>query len=69
MGSTSQDVLRKEGRTAAVVLGAVARHVARAVNGDALSSLGVLGLDEIALRTSSWLLEEKGVAIAFDKPG
>ena len=50
IGSTIQDVLRKEGLTAAVVLGAVERQVAGAVNWDAMQSLGVLGLDEIALR-------------------
>ena len=50
IGSTIADVLRKAGLTYAVVLGAVERHVAGAVNGDALPSLGVIGLDEIALR-------------------
>lgn len=50
IGSTIQDVLRKEGLTYAVVLGAVERQVAGAVNWAAVSSLGVLGLDEIALR-------------------
>lgn len=50
IGSTIQDVLRKEGLTYDAVLGAVERPVAGAVNGATVSSLGVLGLDEIALR-------------------
>ena len=50
IGSTIQDVLRKEGLTAAVVLGAVKRQVAGAVNWADVTSLGVIGLDEIALR-------------------
>ena len=51
IGSTIQDVVRKEGLTDALVLGAVPRQVAGAVNGDAVTALAVLGLDEIALRT------------------
>ncbi len=50
IGSTIQDVLRKEGLTAALVLGAVERQVAGAVKWDAVTALEVLGLDEIALR-------------------
>jgi transposase len=50
IGSTIQDVLRKEGLTYAVVCGAVQRQVAGAVNWGAVTSLGVIGLDEIALR-------------------
>jgi len=50
IGSTLQDVMRKEGLTYDVVLGAVQRHVAGTVNWAAYASLGIIGLDEIALR-------------------
>lgn len=50
IGSTIQDVLRKEGLTYALVLGAVQRQVAGAVNWDTVTALAVIGLDEIALR-------------------
>lgn len=50
IGSTLQDVCRKEGLTYDVLLGALQRHVAGAVNWAAYASLGILGLDEIALR-------------------
>ena len=42
--------MRKEGLTYDVVLGALQRHVAGAVNWAAYPSLGIIGLDEIALR-------------------
>jgi transposase len=50
IGSTIEDVVRKEGLTSDVVLGAVARQVAGAVNWAAYPALGIIGLDEIALR-------------------
>jgi transposase len=42
--------MRKEGVTYDILLGALQRHVAGAVNWAAYASLGIIGLDEIALR-------------------
>lgn len=50
IGSTLEDVCRKEGQTYERVLGALQRHVAGAVNWAEYATLGVIGLDEIALR-------------------
>lgn len=50
INSTLQDVSIKEGLGYDTVLGIVDRHIARQVNWDELQQIGVLGLDEVAMR-------------------
>lgn len=50
IGSTMEDVVRKEGLSYDLVLGAVKRQVAGAIHWDTVPTLGIIGLDEIALR-------------------
>lgn len=50
IGSTISDVARKERLSYDRVLGAVDRRVASEVNWEEMESLGILGLDEIALK-------------------
>jgi len=50
IGSTISDVARKEGATNDIVLGAIERLVQVCVNWSEIKNLGVLGIDEIALK-------------------
>jgi transposase len=50
IGSTISDVARKEQTTYDAVLGALDRRIAAEVSWDQIEELGVLGLDEIALK-------------------
>jgi transposase len=50
IGSTISDVARKEGTTYDAVLGAVDRQIAGEVSWEQIEQLGILGLDEVALK-------------------